>query len=109
MTIIKIAANELGGHDNQSFHGVLPVGWAFLPESVGTPNTLESFPFGEISVVYAENEDGNELLRDTPTPYVASWTPGIMPEYEAPEEEPETELSVWDELDAAYLEGVDSV
>ena len=38
-----------------------------------------------------------------------SWVPGVMPEPEQePIPEPE-ETSVWDELEAAYREGVESV
>lgn len=39
---------------------------------------------------------------------VTHMTEGTLPEV-VPDPEPATELSVWDELDAAYQEGVDSV
>ena len=41
MTIIKIAPNENGSHDNQTTSSVIPVpeGWAVVPEEVGTPET----------------------------------------------------------------------
>lgn len=94
MQIIKIAADDNGSHDNQTFHGVLPEGWAVIPESMGE---LENFPFGE---VFAEEIDGVMT--------VTSWTPGKMPEPE-PAPEPETEDDVWEQLDAAYQEGVNSV
>lgn len=89
MRIIEIQALSNGAHRNQTYHGVLPDGWAAIPDYMDTPN----FPFGDITVV-----DGT----------VTSWTPGVMPEPE-PEPEPEpTESSVYDELDAAYQEGVSS-
>lgn len=46
----------------------IPDGWAILPESVGTPETLENFPFGEITV---GNVDG--------VPTVKSWKPLPLP------------------------------
>lgn len=101
MRLIEIQTLENGAHNNQTIHGAdpakfpVPEGWAIIPECLETPN----FPFGKITV------DGS-----TP-PIVTSWTPGEMPEPEpTPEPEtPETKESVWDELDAAYTEGVDSV
>lgn len=95
MKLIEIQALENGAHNNQTINSAdlatfpVPDGWAIIPDDMETPN----FPFGEITV------DGS-----TP-PIVTSWTPGEMPEPE-PEPEPTPELSVWDELDAAYTEGV---
>ncbi len=65
MQMIEIAALDNGAHRNQTYHGVLPEGWAKLPDSVET----ENFPFGEPTV---EEIDG-ELT-------VTKWTPGIVPE-----------------------------
>lgn len=98
MTIIEINALSNGAHNNQTINGAdpakfpVPEGWAIIPDGMETPN----FPFGEITV------DGSN------PPVVTSWTPGEIPEPE-PVPEPETEASVWDELDAAYQEGVNSV
>lgn len=92
MYMIEILALDNGAHRNQTYHGVLPDGWALIREDV---STLENFPFGE---VIAEEVDGVMTMVE--------WTPGIMPEPE-PIPEPE-ETSVWDELDAAYREGVES-
>lgn len=80
MTIIKIIPHVNGGHDNQTASAVIPIpeGWAVIPEELGTPETLENYPFGEITV---ENLDG--------TPTVTSWTPLPIPE---PEPGPEPEL-----------------
>ena len=89
MRIVEINAMENGAHKNQMFHGVLPDGWAILPDNM----VCENFPFGEITV------------DDTHTPpVVKSWTPGEIPEPE-PILEPEEETSVWDELDAAWDAG----
>lgn len=98
MRIIEINALPNGAHNNQTINGAdpakfpVPDGWAVIPDDMETPN----FPFGEITV------DGSN------PPVVTSWTPGEIPEPE-PTPEHETEASVWDELDAAYQEGVNSV
>ena len=93
MIMLKIESLDNGAHENQTYHGVLPDGWAILPNDMELPN----FPFGEVT---AEEIDG--IMT------VTSWTAGEMPEPE-PEPEPEVEPDVWDELDAAYKEGVDSI
>lgn len=58
MTIINITPCENGAHQNSSSDKLNPIsilpGWALLPESVGTPDTLENFPFGNIEVDYSE-------------------------------------------------------
>lgn len=84
MTIIEIAPLENGAHRNQTSDQTVPIpeGWAVLPEDVGTPETLENFPFGEITV---------ETFEDEPT--VTSWTPLPIPE---PEPEPEPEPTMED-------------
>ena len=75
MTIIKITLYDNGAHANQTITDAtpdtfpLPEGWAVLPESVGTPETLEHFPFGEITV-----EDVGGVST------VTSWTPLPVPE-----------------------------
>ena len=60
-------------------------------------NLHRNFAAGEVKEVTAEEVNGVMT--------VTAWTPGVMPEPVEPEE-PEAELSVWDELDAAYTEGV---
>lgn len=94
MTIIKIQPHENGAHDNQTMPSetpatfLVPEGYAVIPEEVGTPDTLENYPFGEITV---EDRDG--------LPTVTSWRPLPMPE-------PEPELPrdpTADELLAALL------
>lgn len=96
MLIIEIEALDNGAHRNQSGSFIVGAksGWAVIPPDVGTAETLENFPFGDITV---------EEVNGVPT--VTSWTPLPMPE----PEEPTTEPTVWDELDAAYQEGVDSI
>ena len=77
MTIIKIAPYDNGGHDNQTINGVtpetwpIPEGYAVIPEEVGTPETLENFPFGEVTV-----EERNGVAT------VTGWTPSPIPEPE---------------------------
>ena len=84
MTIIKIAQNDNGSHDNQTIFGAyegsfpIPEGYALLPEEVGTPETLENYPFGEITV---------EMFEDIPV--VTSWTPLPIPEPEPGPAEPQ--------------------
>lgn len=94
MYMIEILALDNGAHRNQTYHGVLPEGWAIIREDV---STLQNFPFGSFDVEYINN-----------TAYMVSgsWVPGEMPE---PEPEPEEENDVWAQLDAAYMEGVNSV
>lgn len=77
MTIIRIEPHDNGGHDNQTTSAEIPVpeGYAVIPESVGTPDTLENYPFGRITV-----EEQNGVAT------VTGWTPLPIPE---PEPEPE--------------------
>lgn len=78
MLIIEIAALDNGAHRNQNGSiSRIPDGWAVIPESVGTAETLENFPFGEVEV-----EEINGVMT------VTKWTAGTIPEPE-PELEPE--------------------
>ena len=96
MRIIEIIPLSNGAHRNQTHNSLItvPDGWAVVPDYMDTPN----FPFGEVVV-----EELNGVMT------VVEWTPGIIPEPpvnpDAPEDE---EGSVWDELDAAYQEGVNT-
>lgn len=103
MKIIEIVALENGAHNNQTINGAdpatfpVPEGWAIVHEDDGP---LENFPFGSFET---EVLDGHTYMKRN------SWIPGEIPEPE-PEPEPEpAEPSVWDELQAAYEEGVNSV
>lgn len=71
MTVIAIEKNANGSHDNQTTDTPVPLpdGWAVIPEELGTPETLEHFPFGEVTV---EDREG--------VPTVASWTSLPIPE-----------------------------
>lgn len=82
MLIVKMKAYPNGGHANQDGPEVpVPEGWAVIPEAVGTMETLEHFPFGEIAV---EDVDG--------VPTVTGWTPLPVPAPEEPAEEPSASL-----------------
>lgn len=82
MLIVEIVALDNGAHRNQTFHGVLPDGWAVVPEEM----ELENFPFGEVT---AEEIDGVMT--------VTNWVAGVMPE---PEPEPTPEPTADDILNA---------
>lgn len=101
MRLVEIAALENGAHQNQTINRDIPVpdGWAVIPDDMET----ENFPFGDLT---AEKIDGVMT--------VTSWTPGIVPEpTPIPEPEPGTDegddVVTWDELAAAYNEGVNSI
>jgi len=90
MTIVKIEPYENGAHANQTLDGdtletfPIPEGWALVPEDLGTPDTLENYPFGEITT---ETVDG--------VPTVTGWTPLPRPEPEPEEAAPRyTELQL---------------
>ena len=51
MRIIEIKTLNNGSHNNQTYHGVVPEGWAIIPKNFNTPN----FPFGEIEVEKIDN------------------------------------------------------
>ena len=80
MTIIRIEKSENGSHKNRTLPGKtpknypIPEGYALIPAELGTPDTLENFPFGDITV---EDRDG--------IPTVTSWTPLPVPEPEPTE------------------------
>ena len=78
MKIIEIAALENGAHRNQTYHGVLPEGWAIVPDDMEIPDT---FPFVD---VVAEDIDGVMT--------VTGMTAGVVPEpAPEPEREPTTD------------------
>lgn len=118
---IKIEALHNGAHENQlgQFEHI-PEGWALIPDDLELP---ETFPFVDITVeTFAapepdpEAEEGQEVVQEGVqeavqeverygVPIVTSMTAGVMPEptpdYKGP--------TVWDEMDAAYQEGVNDV
>lgn len=88
MTIIKIAPHENGAHDNQTINGAtpetfpIPDGYAVIPPELGTPETLENYPFGKI--VVDNTGDWPEVLE---------WWANPIPEPEpAPEESGYSEM-----------------
>lgn len=93
MRIIEINALENGAHRNQN-HSLssVPDGWAVIPDDMNVP---ETFPFVDITV-----ENG----------VVTSMVAGSVPDVPKPQSENEKETPVtWDELAAAYQEGVNSI
>lgn len=89
--------------------------WEFVPEEnpdlPGVP-LEERYPADYIAaLIYVENTDGIEYgyIYDPETSTFSP--PPEPPEPEEPEEvePPAVELTVWDELDAAYQEGVNSI
>ena len=78
MRTIEIAALSNGAHRNQTYHKIIPDGWAVDRNNL----CVENFPFGE---VVAEEIDGVMT--------VTKWTPGKIPE---PEPEPEPEPTAED-------------
>lgn len=98
MRLIEIQALDNGAHNNQTIDGVdpstfpVPDGWAVIRGD----KELENFPFGSFEV---------EAIGGTSYMVEDSWTPGELPELEPDPVDP----TVWDELDAAYQEGVNSV
>ncbi len=78
MQMIQIAALENGAHSNQTYHGVLPDGWAVIPPDMDIPDT---FPFVDIET---EELDGVMTVTDM--------VAGVMPEpVPMPEREPSVE------------------
>lgn len=60
MKMLKIAASSNGAHDNQTYHGFLPGGWAVIPEDMDAPN----FPFGEVEVEEVTQYREVEVMRE---------------------------------------------
>ncbi len=77
MTMIEIIALENGAHNNQTYHGRLPEGWAIIPGDMGMPDT---FPFVDIEV---------EEIEGVMT--VTGMTAGVVPEPPPPMPVPERE------------------
>lgn len=82
MKIIEITALSNGAHRNQTYHKIIPDGWAVDRDNL----CVENFPFGE---VVAEEIDGVMT--------VTKWTPGKIPE---PEPDPEPEPTELEQLRA---------
>lgn len=121
MLMIKIEPQENGAHSYQTYYGVLPEGWAIVPEDMELPTT---FPFVNIEVEekvkeveeieFDENGEIVPVIRQYPYMEVVSMTEGVVPEPEPiPEPMPEPdegdEAVTWNELAQAYKEGVNSI
>ena len=79
MKMLEIVALPNGAHRNQTFHGIIPGGWAVIPDDMAIP---ETFPFVNIE---AKKVDGVMT--------VTSMTAGVMPEVK-PEEPKPTQLDI---------------
>ena len=104
MLIIKIVAEENGQHmfESQSHRTE-----CWMDGYVAVPPELEDCDFGCMGFCNIElNEDGTEIINITALEIP---DPEPIPEPEPEPVEPEPPLSVWDELDAAYQEGVNDV
>ena len=84
MRIIEIAALDNGAHNDQTYHGVVPEGWAIMREG----EKCENFPFGNFEV-----EDVNGVAYMV----ADSWEPLPLPE---PETIPEAEPTQLDRIEA---------
>lgn len=96
---IKIEAFPNGAHDNllEEAPSALEPGWAAMNT---VPDTLPNFPFGNFEV---EEVDGELSM------VANSWSPLPLPdtpEEDVPEDVPTGDTDMWEELDAAYQEGV---
>ena len=63
MIIIKIEPYDNGAHDNQTWNGEVPDGWAVVPEDMEVP---ESYPFVDIEV--ADDVVTAMTAREIPIP-----------------------------------------
>lgn len=82
MRMIEIAALPNGAHKNQTYNGVLPDGWAIVPDDM----VCENFPFGTATVARV----GGQIT-------VSAWIALPMPE---PAPEPKREPTADDIINA---------
>lgn len=84
-------------------------GEAVLDDDGNPVMTTEEYTDFETYTVTEEYTEQEMVTEQEPygVMTVTKWTPGEMPE-PAPVPEPEPEPTVWDELDAAYQEGVNA-
>lgn len=125
MHIICLTPLEPGVYNDHKADHITtpPEGWAYIPEDFTLPSTFprlgsleaEEMTYTREVEVQKEvvDEDGNTKTetvmeeREYTMMTVTAMTEGTLPE-PVPVPEPEDEISVWDELDAAYQEGVNS-
>lgn len=67
MQMLKILKNSNGSHQDQTYHGVLPDGWALIPDGMA----MKYFPYGEVKA---------EQDKETGMMTVTEWIPGELPE-----------------------------
>lgn len=80
MIMLEIIATEYGSHNNQTYHGYLPEGWAIVPKDVKIP---ESFPFVEVVVKEIE---GKMTVTEMVSREIPEFDP--VPDSPIPEREP---------------------
>ena len=101
MQMLEIEPYPNGSHDNRTYNGTLPDGWAAIPEDMDCPD----FPFGEVEaeeMTYTRDtgvvdEDGNIEVETFTLMTVTKWTAGEMPE---PQPMPEPEATQLDRVEA---------
>lgn len=82
MKMLEIKALPNGAHDNRTFHGELPEGWALIKEDV---TALKNFPFGEVKaepLPFGEPDPETGEIPQMMT--MTEWTPGELPALETP-------------------------
>lgn len=91
-----------------------PDGWAYIPENFPKPSTfpcLGSLEAEELAYTREVVDDNGETQTTEYTMMtVTAMTEGTLPEpVPEPDPVPTGDDSIWEELDKAYQEGVDSV
>lgn len=95
-----------------------PEGWAYIPEDFPLPSTfprlgsLKAEEMTHTREVEVMGEDGEMHTEEREFTYmtVTAMTEGTLPEpVPEPDPVPTGDGSIWEELDKAYQEGVDSV
>lgn len=111
MHIICLTPLEEGVYNDHASDSITapPEGWAYIPEDFEKPSTfprLGSLEAAELPYTYEVEVEGGIEQRTKTMMTVTKMTEGTLPE---PEPEPEPEKDVWEELDEAYTEGVNSI
>lgn len=108
MKIIRMRPNESGAYSpiQEGNSSSIPEGMALWPEGLST-GTFYAYK-GFVFLSFGETEAGHYVTDCVGNDELFEAWEAEHPETE-PEPEPEEEMSVWDELDAAYQEGVNSI
>lgn len=116
MHIICLTPLEDGVYNDHQSDNITapPEGWAYIPEDFSKPATfprLGSLEAAEIPYTYeVEVENDGKIVIEERTKTMLTVT--VMTEGTLPEPEPAHNPisdNIWDELDAAYTEGVESI